>query len=402
MTASGTILLTDLLGNRITSLPLPIERLEPARNGSVVAQWGDPPAFGIFNARLNLEAGGQSLLAEQRLMMLPALAAQAAAALLVVIIVFLLLGRRLSLGLRGQPSVSSRLSDLAGVPHQPERVAALAASWIARDANAGEAQPTGEAVLGAPFLDSRPQQTSGPVVLVVDDDDELRGMLGYALGQQGFRSSDASSGEEALEVVRQREPDVVLLDMVMPGLTGIETCRRIREVSAVPIIMLTALAGDEAVVSALEVGADDFCTKPISLVQLAARIRAQLRRRQATQLSEAGRPSVPAAVVEHGAPPATNGTTDHSSPSELLRRGQEAARAGDGHLAYRFFVEAAEQAPAIEEAWLWRAGTTDQHDEAVECLKRVLQINPHNERARQGLRQLESRSATTRSTEALD
>src|SRR6266705_2542258 len=84
-------------------------------------------------------------------------------------------------------------------------------------------------------------ETRTPVVLMVDDDPQLRVMLGYALRQDGFHVDEASTGEDALELMRRHEPDIVLLDVLMPGLGGVETCRRIREKSSVPIIMLTAL-----------------------------------------------------------------------------------------------------------------------------------------------------------------
>ena len=124
------------------------------------------------------------------------------------------------------------------------------------------------------------QETETARVLMVDDDPQLRVMLGYALRQDGFVVEEASSGEDALEILRREQPDVVLLDVLMPGIGGVETCRRIREQSSVPIIMLTALGRDEDVVAGLEAGADDYCTKPLSLVQLVARIKAQLRRRE--------------------------------------------------------------------------------------------------------------------------
>ena len=128
--------------------------------------------------------------------------------------------------------------------------------------------------------DENQQLTRTAVVLMVDDDPQLRVMLGYALRQEGFQVDEASTGEDALEMLRQQQPDIILLDVLMPGLGGVETCRRIREQSTVPIIMLTALGRDEDIVSGLEAGADDYCTKPVSLVQLVARIRAQLRRRE--------------------------------------------------------------------------------------------------------------------------
>jgi DNA-binding response OmpR family regulator len=95
-------------------------------------------------------------------------------------------------------------------------------------------------------------------VLVVDDDRQVRVMLGYALRQHGLQPEEASSGEEALEILKRREPDVVLLDVLMPGLNGLETCERIRQRSLVSIIMLTALGGEESVVAGWKAGADDY------------------------------------------------------------------------------------------------------------------------------------------------
>ena len=137
-----------------------------------------------------------------------------------------------------------------------------------------------EAAEMTPSTELGQQQTRTASVLMVDDDPQLRVMLGYALRQEGFQVEEASTGEDALEMLRHQEPDIVLLDVLMPGLGGVETCRRIRERSTVPIIMLTALGRDEDIVAGLEAGADDYCTKPVSLVQLVARIRAQLRRRE--------------------------------------------------------------------------------------------------------------------------
>ena len=146
------------------------------------------------------------------------------------------------------------------------------------DANSSSAQSTSA------------QSTRPATVLMVDDDPQLRVMLGYALRQEGFQVEEASSGEEALRQMERQEPDIILLDVLMPGLGGIETARRIREYSTVPIIMLTALGRDEDIVTGLEAGADDYCTKPVSLVQLVARIRAQLRRREMDVAGAGGAP----------------------------------------------------------------------------------------------------------------
>ena len=122
-------------------------------------------------------------------------------------------------------------------------------------------------------------RTPAASLLVVDDDPQLRSLLVEALESYGFAAQDAACGEAALDRLKDWEPDVVLLDVRMPGIGGVETCRQMREQSTVPIIMLTALGRDEDIVAGLEAGADDYCTKPLSLDQLVARIRAQLRRR---------------------------------------------------------------------------------------------------------------------------
>jgi DNA-binding response OmpR family regulator len=132
----------------------------------------------------------------------------------------------------------------------------------------------------------RDAQDAQTVVLVVDDDPQVRVMLGYALRQHGLQAEEASSGEEALHALKRRKPDVVLLDVLMPGLDGLETCKRIRQQSLVPVIMLTALGRQDDVVAGLKAGADDYCAKPVNLSELAARIRAQLRRRELQAVSK--------------------------------------------------------------------------------------------------------------------
>jgi DNA-binding response OmpR family regulator len=134
-------------------------------------------------------------------------------------------------------------------------------------------------------ISSDSEQIEAAVVMIVDDDPQVRVMLVYTLRQHGFETQEASSGEEALKLLDEREPDIVLLDLLMPGLNGFETCRRIRERSVVPVIMLTALGRDEDVVAGLDAGADDYCPKPVSMEELAGRIRAQLRRRRMDAVS---------------------------------------------------------------------------------------------------------------------
>jgi two-component system response regulator MtrA len=115
-------------------------------------------------------------------------------------------------------------------------------------------------------------------VLVVDDDTDLAEMLGIVLRSEGMEPSYCHSGREALEVVRRQPPDLVLLDVMLPGLDGLAVCRAIRAESGVPIVMLTARSDTADIVEGLQAGADDYVVKPFKPRELVARIEARLRR----------------------------------------------------------------------------------------------------------------------------
>jgi two-component system KDP operon response regulator KdpE len=115
-------------------------------------------------------------------------------------------------------------------------------------------------------------------ILVVDDDPQLRRVMKAALTKQGYIIGDARSGETALERLRDERYDLVILDRNMPGMGGIEACRSMREHSDMGIIMLTVRKTEEEKIEALDAGADDYITKPFSMPELLARIRANLRR----------------------------------------------------------------------------------------------------------------------------
>jgi two-component system response regulator MtrA len=118
-------------------------------------------------------------------------------------------------------------------------------------------------------------------VLVVDDDPALSEMLSIVLRGEGFDTAVISDGPRALPAVRELRPDVVLLDLMLPGMNGIDVCRAIRAESGVPIVMLTAKSDTVDVVLGLESGADDYVIKPFKPKELVARIRARLRRTDA-------------------------------------------------------------------------------------------------------------------------
>lgn len=120
-----------------------------------------------------------------------------------------------------------------------------------------------------------------PHVLVVEDEDALAELLQYNLKKEGFRVSMAADGEEALMLVEERQPDVVLLDWMLPKVSGIEVCRRLRgrqETRNLPIIMLTARGEEADRIRGLDTGADDYIVKPFLMKELFARVRAVLRR----------------------------------------------------------------------------------------------------------------------------
>jgi DNA-binding response OmpR family regulator len=123
-------------------------------------------------------------------------------------------------------------------------------------------------------------------ILVVDDETTLRETLVDALETEGFRVVSAADGREALTVFRTERPDLVLLDLMLPELSGIEVCRIIRAESGVPIVMLTAKDSELDKVVGLELGADDYVTKPFSLRELSARIRALFRRSEQAVATE--------------------------------------------------------------------------------------------------------------------
>jgi two-component system KDP operon response regulator KdpE len=115
-------------------------------------------------------------------------------------------------------------------------------------------------------------------ILVVDDEPQLRRVMRTTLTDLGYTVIDAKTGEDALEMLRHDQPDLILLDLNMPGIGGLETCRAIRETSEVPIIILSVRNTEREKVQALDAGADDYVSKPFGIQELLARIRAALRR----------------------------------------------------------------------------------------------------------------------------
>ena len=125
-------------------------------------------------------------------------------------------------------------------------------------------------------------------LLVVEDDERIRASLRLALGDEGYAVHGVADARAALDHLADAEPDLILLDVLLPGMDGLDLCRTVRRSSAVPIIMLTARDDSHDVVAGLEAGADDYVTKPYNVKELAARIRSLLRRTQGL-LDDGGR-----------------------------------------------------------------------------------------------------------------
>jgi two-component system KDP operon response regulator KdpE len=128
---------------------------------------------------------------------------------------------------------------------------------------------------------------SKPVILVVDDEPQILRVMRASLPARGYEVRTAPGGEEALDEIRKEVPDLIILDLVMPKMSGLDVCRRVREFSPVPIIVLSAKGSEADKIAALDLGADDYVTKPFSLDELLARIRAVLRRSPAADANEA-------------------------------------------------------------------------------------------------------------------
>lgn len=127
-----------------------------------------------------------------------------------------------------------------------------------------------------------------PKVLVVEDEESLLFTLAHSLKREGYAVVTASRGDDGLKLAREQHPDLILLDVMLPGIDGIQVCRMLRRDSDVPIIMLTALGGESDRVAGLDTGADDYMPKPFGMRELMARVRALLRRSGARAQPDTG------------------------------------------------------------------------------------------------------------------
>jgi len=126
-------------------------------------------------------------------------------------------------------------------------------------------------------------------ILIVDDEEDILELLRYNLAKNGFNVTTATSGEDALKIIKTKTFDIILLDLMLPGIDGLDVCKEFKKnqsISSIPIIMLTAKGEEADIVAGLELGADDYVTKPFSPRVLISRIRAVLRRRGKTVTDE--------------------------------------------------------------------------------------------------------------------
>ena len=204
-------------------------------------------------------------------------------------------------------------------------------------------------------------------ILVVDDQPQMRRFMRTTLTSAGYEIDDAKTGEEALVKLREFHPDLVLLDINMPGMGGLAACREIRSGTSIGIIMLTVRNSEADKVAALDAGADDFVTKPFSTPELLARIRAALRRVPASPSSPT-RLRAGQLVIDFGGRTVSNGgKNSHLTPKELD--------------ILRYLTHSANQAVSHRELLqaVWGPDYGDQVDylrAIIRNLRKKLEINP--------------------------
>jgi two-component system KDP operon response regulator KdpE len=206
-------------------------------------------------------------------------------------------------------------------------------------------------------------------VLIIDDEPQIRRIMRETLTSAGYEVEDAKNGEEGLVKVREFRPALVLLDINMPDMSGIEVCKAIRTDSNIAIIMLTVRKSDADKVAALDAGADDFVTKPFSTPELLARVRAALRRVPMTQASST-RLQLRHLTIDFAARTVTRGSsTSHLTPKELD--------------LLRYLTQKANEAVSHRELLqaVWGPDYGDQVDylrAVIKNLRKKVEANPEN------------------------
>jgi two-component system OmpR family response regulator len=211
--------------------------------------------------------------------------------------------------------------------------------------------------------------------MVVEDDANLLNALAYNLGREGYAVITAADGEQALETARREKPDLIILDIMLPRLSGLEVCRILRREMTVPILMLTARAEETDKIVGLELGADDYITKPFSIRELLARVRAVLRRADMTRAAPAEAAST-LKIEDLEIDPARHRATRRGEALDLTPKEFEL-------LAFlarnKGFVFSREQ--LLEKVWGYDyAGDTRTIDVHVRWLRRKIEADPQQPR----------------------
>jgi len=220
-------------------------------------------------------------------------------------------------------------------------------------------------------------------ILIVEDEPSLQETLAYNLRKQGYEVETVGDGNAAIEAARTRPPDLILLDIMLPGLDGFEVCKILRKEMNVPVLMLTARDDEIDRVVGLEVGADDYLTKPFSMRELIARVRAHLRR---TKIIRDEMEKLKAAEVESSHQLLTFGDlTIDLTRHEVLLRGQVVPLKPQEYALLVFFAEHKGQMLSrefiLERVWGWDyIGDSRTVDVHVRWLRQKIEDNPSEPR----------------------
>ena len=211
-------------------------------------------------------------------------------------------------------------------------------------------------------------------ILVVDDEMSLRETLQYNLERQGYRVTTAATGLEALRLAREIKPDLILLDIMLPGIDGIEVCRILRREMQMPIIMVTARTEEVDRVVGLELGADDYISKPFSLRELMARVKAQLRRVKLSSSAQVDSVKTPLASGDLTVDPVRHQVTLRGQVLELSPKEYELLAFLVQHPGQALTREA-----ILERVWGWEyAGGTRTVDVHIRWLRTKIEVDPAN------------------------
>ncbi|HEX5346657.1 MAG TPA: response regulator transcription factor [Pseudonocardiaceae bacterium] len=210
--------------------------------------------------------------------------------------------------------------------------------------------------------------TAAGAVLVVDDDVLVRDVVGRYLSRAGYQVTVAGDGEHALRAAQANPPDLVVLDLMLPGVSGLEVCRRLRAAGPVPVVMLTALGEEEDRIVGLELGADDYITKPFSPRELVLRVASVLRRARSPQT----RTQVP--------PIDDDGLTVDVAGRRAVLGGQELALTVREFELLAFLIQhpgrAFTRSELLEQVWGWNFGDHSTVTVHVRRLREKVEVDP--------------------------